>query len=250
MQTKHINQPLIFQSIAQLHRAFDLSKPLHPFVSLLDYSKVNFDLNIVEKAFVSNFYNITYNGVSGCSIKYGQNICDFDDGGMFFTSPNQIIKGLVMANSSLGFTLLIHPDFLRNYALDSKIKNYGFFSYAVKESLHLSDKEKTIIAAIFKNIGEELETSIDDFSQDVLISQIELLLNYSQRFYKRQFITRKLINNDLLGKLDSLLNSYFNKESSLINGLPTVQYLSEKLSVTPRYLSVVRHFSADENENR
>ena len=136
-----------------------------------------------------------------------------------------------------GHTLLIHPDFLRNYPLGKSIKNYGFFSYSANESLHLSDKEKAIVLNIFKNIEDELASNIDDFSQDVIIAQIELLLSYSNRFYKRQFITRKAASNDLLVTLENLLNDYFNKETALMKGLPTVQYLAEQLNVSTHYLS-------------
>ena len=137
----------------------------------------------------------------------------------------------------LGYTLLIHPDFISNYPLGKNIKNFGFFSYAVHEALHLSEKEKLIVLTIFKNIEDELQSTIDDFSQDVIIAQIELLLNYSNRFYKRQFITRKAVSNGLLAKSEDLLNDYFNNETALMKGLPTVQYLAEQLNVSPRYLS-------------
>ena len=123
------------------------------------------------------------------------------------------------------------------YPLAKKIKQYGFFSYSANEALHLSDKEKATIISIFKIIDEELNSRIDDFSQDVMISQIELLLNYANRFYKRQFITRKAVSNDLLQKLEEILDEYFNGEKSLSQGIPTVQYLSEKLNISPSYLS-------------
>ncbi|GAB3804603.1 helix-turn-helix domain-containing protein [Spirosoma humi] len=219
-----------------MQRAFGLPKPLHPLISLLDYSNVRITGEMLATTFVMDFYNITYNESAGCRMRYGQTTYDFDEGGLFFTSPGQPLTGVQTADSSLGFTLLVHPDFLRHYSLDTKIKNYGFFSYSVTESLHLSDKERTIITGIAKNIGEELETAIDDLSQDVLISQLELLLNYSQRFHKRQFITRKPINSALLERFDGLLHRYFNDETALVNGLPTVQYLADELNVSPRYL--------------
>jgi AraC family transcriptional activator of pobA len=186
--------------------------------------------------FVMNFYNVTYNEFAGCRMKYGQTLYDSEEGGMFFVSPGQPLTGIETATASKGFTLLIHPDFLRNYTLDVKIKTYGFFDYSVNESLHLSSKEKTIISAIGKSMGDELETAIDEISQDVLISQIELLLNYSQRFYKRQFIMRKPLNNVLLEKLDRILDQYFNDKTALMKGLPTVQYLASELNISPKYL--------------
>ncbi|AKD57890.1 helix-turn-helix domain-containing protein [Spirosoma radiotolerans] len=230
------NKPRIYHSITEMQRAFGLPQPLHPLISLLDYSKVKITSEMLAPTFAMDFYNITYNDSAGCRMRYGQTTYDFDEGGMFFTSPGQPLTGLEISDSSSGFTLLIHPDFLRSYQLDTKIKNYGFFAYSVTESLHVSDKEKTIITAIAKNIGDELEAAIDDLSQDVLIAQLELLLNYSQRFYKRQFITRKPMNNALLGKVDLLLHTYFNDETALVNGLPTVQFLADELHVSPRYL--------------
>lgn len=155
---------------------------------------------------------------------------------MVFTSPNQLLA-TTDDTEYHGHTLLVHPDFIRNYPLGKTIKNFGFFSYDTNEALHLSDKEKTIIIGIFRNIEDELQSAIDEYSQDVIVTQIELLLNYSNRFYKRQFITRKTVNNDLLSALEGLLSNYLNHKTALVNGLPTVQYLAKQLNVSPRYLS-------------
>ena len=133
--------------------------------------------------------------------------------------------------------LLIHPDFLLSYPMALTIKRYSFFSYAANEALHLSDQEKATIMSIFTIIDDELKSRIDDSSHDVMISQIELLLNYCHRFYKRQFITRKAVNNDLLQKLEVLLNDYFSTEQPIVRGIPTVQFLSESLTMSPSYLS-------------
>lgn len=229
--------PHQFNSISDLHRVLGLPKPLHPLVSLVDNTEIAIDKNQLPGPFLLNFYKISYKkGLRG-KIKYGQNYYDFDEGGMVFTSPNQLLATADDDTEYKGHTLLIHPDFIRNYPLARNIKNFGFFSYDVHEALHLSEKERSIILAIFKNIEDELQSAIDDFSQDVIVSQIELLLNYSNRFYKRQFITRKAVSNDLLAKLESLLSDYFNNETALMKGLPTVQYLAEGLTVSPRYLS-------------
>ena len=235
MKREHL-KPRVYHSIAEMQRAFGLPQPLHPLISLLDFDKVRITAEMLADTFAMDFYNITYNESAGCRMRYGQTTYDFQVGGMFFSSPGQPLTGIQVAETTRGFTLLVHPDFLRNFSLDSKHKHYGFFSYSVTESLHLSDKEKLIIEGMGKNIGDELETAIDDLSQDVLISQLELMLNYSQRFYKRQFITRKPIHNALLEKLDQLLNNYFDDETALLKGLPSVQYLSDELNVSPRYL--------------
>jgi len=228
--------PHQFNSISDLHRMLGLPKPLHPLVSLVDNTHIAIDKDQLPPSFLLNFYKISYKtGLRG-KIRYGQNYYDFDEGGMVFTSPNQLMATEDDAEYK-GYTLLVHPDFIRNYPLGKNIKNFGFFSYAANEALHLSDKEKSVILNIFKNIEDELQSPIDDFSQDVIIAQIELILNYSNRFYKRQFITRKSANSDLLSKLEMLLNDYFNKETALMKGLPTVQYLADELHISPHYLS-------------
>lgn len=228
--------PQIFNSISDLHRALGLPKPVHPLISLVDNTKLSVSKNQLATSFLLNFYKISYKkGLAG-KIRYGQGYYDFDEGGLVFTSPNQLLAVTDDTEYS-GLTLLIHPDFIRNYPLGRNIKNFGFFSYAANEALHLSDKERAIILTVMKNIDDELQSTIDDFSQDVIISQIELLLNYSNRFYKRQFITRKVVNNDLLTKLEHLLDDYFDNNTALMQGLPTVQYVAEQLNVSPHYLS-------------
>lgn len=228
-----------FNSLAEVHRAFGLPKPLHPLITLIDNSANQVEVNRPPYSHVLTFYKISYKEKLGGKVKYGQDYYDFEEGGLLFASPNQVIGGAddnVNEECSL-YTLLIDPDFFLTYPLAKKIKRYGFFSYATNEALHLSEQEKATIISIFKIIEDELNSRIDDFSQDVIISQIELLLNYANRFYKRQFITRKAVSNDLLIKLEETLDEYFSYEKSLTNGIPTVQYLSENLNISPSYLS-------------
>jgi AraC family transcriptional regulator, transcriptional activator of pobA len=226
-----------FDSLSEAHQAFGLPKPLHPLISLIDNTIYPIPANRSPHSHVLNIYKISYRTKLGGKLKYGQDYYDFNEGGLLFAAPNQIIGSHDTAKCSTGYTLLIHPDFLRNYPLAKRIKQYGFFSYSANEALHLSDKEKSTILSIFTIIEEELNSRIDDFSQDVIISQIELLLNYSNRFYKRQFITRKAVNNDLLQKLEDVLEEYFNNEHSVSLGIPTVQYLAEQVNISPSYLS-------------
>jgi len=232
-----------FSSISDAHRAFGLPKPVHPLISFINSEKIETEVKGVSGAHVLGFYKISYRPRLSSKLKYGQDYYDFDEGGLLFASPNQVIgcyNGDGDNNAAGGcsqYTLLIHPDFLWHYPLAKNIKQYGFFSYSTNEALHLSESEKATIISIFKLIEEEINSRIDDFSQDVIISQIELLLNYANRFYKRQFITRKAMNNELLQKLEDLLNDYFNNETSLSRGLPTVQFLAENLNLSPSYLS-------------
>lgn len=224
-------------SISELHKVLGFPNPLHPLVSLVNYADIKTPYEELPKALLLNLYKISYKKSLTGKIKYGQNYYDFDEGGLSFVSPNQVISSTEDEKDYSGYTLLFHPDFIRNYQLDTKIKTYGFFSYSVNEALFLSDKEKQIIFSVFENIKDELNNTIDNFSQDVIVSHIEVLLNYSNRFYKRQFITRKAINHNLLTQLEQILNAYFEQEEALQKGLPTVEYLAERLNVSARYLS-------------
>lgn len=226
-----------FNSISELHTALGFPKPLHPLVSLVNYADIKTPYEELPKALLLNFYKISYKKSLTGKIKYGQSHYDFDEGGLSFISPNQVISSAEDEKDYSGYTLLFHPDFIRNYQLDTKIKTFGFFSYSVNEALFLSDKEKQIIISVFENIKEELNNNIDDFSQDVVVSHIDVLLNYSNRFYKRQFITRKAVNHNLLTQLEQILNTYFEQKEALQKGLPTVDYLAGQLNVSPRYLS-------------
>ncbi len=225
-----------FESLTEFHRVFGLPKPMHPLISFVDITDLETLPYDFPKSMVMNFYKISYKtGMCG-QAKYGQNYYDFGEGGLVLTSPNQVFES-PSGNHASGRLLLVHPDFLLTYPLAKKIKEYGFFSYATNEALHLSDNERKTILSIFEIIDDELRSRIDDFSQDVMIAQLELLLNYCNRFYKRQFITRKVVNNDLLLKIEEILDNYFNDSTTLKEGIPTVQLLSEKLNISPSYLS-------------
>jgi AraC family transcriptional activator of pobA len=234
---KNVTIPYIFESLTDLHRMLGLPKPLHPLISLIENKEEKLDLNNLPQSFVYNFYKIAYKKNLSGRLKYGQGYYDFDEGGLFFKAPNQLSANAENNDDHTGFTMLFHPDFLAGYPVAKKIKQYGFFSYSVNEALHLSDKERETIMSIFKIIDDELQNRIDDFSQDVIISQIETLLNFSNRFYKRQFITRKSANTNLLEKLEEILEVYFNSEQLVNQGIPTVQFLAEKLNISPSYLS-------------
>ncbi|RXF68580.1 helix-turn-helix domain-containing protein [Arcticibacter tournemirensis] len=225
-----------FSSLSRLHKALDIPAPMHPLVSVINNASGTIPLGKLPSPHILSFYKISYKMNFQGKFKYGQHYYDFDEGGMFFVSPNQITGGHAPLSDQSGYTLLFHPDFLLGYELARKIKGYGFFSYSIHEALHLSEKEKTTIIAVFQNIEEELKDRIDNFSQDVVVSQIELLLNYANRFYSRQFITRKAVSSDLLEKLEEILHAYFQSSHAQKQGLPTVQFLSEQLNVSASYL--------------
>lgn len=234
---KEVNNPLRIDSISDLHRLLGLPKPLHPLISLVDNTTMVMQEDYLKSAFLFNFYKISFKKTLKGIIGYGQGYYDFDEGGMVFTAPNQLISIIGDDKEYEGYSLLVHPDFIRNYPLGKNIKSYGFFAYEANEALHLSDKEKTILLGVLGNIQQELNGTIDDFSQDLMISYIEVLLNYSNRFYKRQFITRKAVNHDILVKMEEVLALYFEKDEALSTGLLTVEYLAQQLNVSPRYLS-------------
>lgn len=188
-------------------------------------------------SFVAGFYKITFVTQLGGKFRYGQGYYDFDEGSLLFTAPNQVVGNAANYADNKGYSLFIHPDFLQGHPLAKKIKQYGFFSYAANEALHLSEQERTIMQSIYTIIQEELNSRIDDFSHEVIVSQIELLLSYARRFYKRQFLTRQTVASDLLQRTEELLNAYFEKEQPAVHGIPTVQYLAEQLNYTPNYLS-------------
>lgn len=225
-----------FNTISDFHRVFGLTKPEHPLISFIDIKNINILPNVLGDSFILDFYKISYKSNLCGQVKYGQHYYDFGEGGLVYTAPNQVFETPREPLSS-GYILLIHPDFLLTYPLAKKIQQYGFFSYATNEALHVSEKERSIIFSVLESIDEELKSRIDDSSQDVIISQIELLLNYSNRFYKRQFITRKAVNASLLERFNEILDDYFKQEKTLQQGLPTVQYLSEQLNLSASYLS-------------
>lgn len=231
------NQPKLFHSLSELHKAMGLSKPLHPLISIINYGDALFDAKDFEQGIVLDFYKISFKTNFNGKIRYGHGFYDFEEGGMSFVSPGQILRMQEEEADYSGMSLHIHPDFIRPYSLNANIKQYGFFSYTASEALYLSEKEKETILSVFISIQNELNERIDTFSQDVIISQIELLLNYSNRFYNRQFITRKAVNNDVLAKLEMVLNTYFDDEKSLLEGLPTVQFVADELHLSSRYLS-------------
>lgn len=227
-----------FRSISESHEAFGLPKPQHPLISLVHFNEDNpFNTEMAPIYDVLDFYKITFITQNSGRLKYGQDYYDYNEGSMLFTAPNQLVGTTEYNRNTYAYLLLIHPDFLLGYPLAKKIKQYGYFSYSMNEALHLSSQEREIILSVYKIMEQEINARVDEFSQEVIISQVELLLSYVNRFYKRQFITRKGVNNDVLQKTETILDDYFNTQQTLDQGLPTVQFLSEQLHLSPRYLS-------------
>ena len=227
------------KTINEFHHFRQLPKPEHPLISVVNVETVKHLLSEEPINLVFDFYFIALKQISNFKVKYGQQQYDFDEGILSFMSPNQVFSIALDNDEELkqsGWVLLIHPDFLWNTALAKTIKKYDFWAYSVNEALFLSEKEEATIKNIIQNIQHEYHSNIDKFSKQIIISQIETLLNYAERFYNRQFITREKSNHQILDRLENLLAEYFISDILCKNGLPTVQFISEKLNISPNYL--------------
>jgi len=235
--------PVRLKSISELHRFNNIAPPNHPLISLIDYSEIKPTPVNNELKWVQEFYTISIKRNVVGKYRYGQESYDFDEGLMTFFSPEQVISVKIieedMKSKPSGWILAIHPDFLFGSSLAANIKKYSFLNYSVSEALFLSEKEENTIYEILQNIKGEYQGNLDQFSQHIIISQLELLLNYAERYYQRQFLTRKISNHQVLDRLETLLEDYFNSETILNIGLPTVQYISQNLNLTPDYLSTM-----------
>lgn len=228
------------KSISEFHRIAGLPKPEHPLISVIDMETLQRPLTEGTYTRAFEFYSISLKKNFHLKMKYGQQPHDFDEGVLGFMAPGQVLtieieKDQIYQPS--GWMILFHPDLLWNTPLAKAIKQYEYFGYAANEALYLSDKEETMLTAIAKNIEQEYHANIDRFSQSVIIAQLELLFTYADRFYQRQFITRKVSSHEILNRLEELLNNYFNNGSLAKQGLPTVAYIAESLHVSPNYLS-------------
>jgi len=230
-----------FKTIAQMHEYFGMEKPEHPHFSINISRK-----NSIEEAthcikeetkISSDFYSISFKHIIGGEIFYGRTKYDFTDGALIFTSPGQsmVIKGLSVVDESI--MINVHKEFLVNTEIRNRFEKYGFFSYSVNEALHLSPKEEDQIKTIMKSIHAEYENSQDEFSKDIILFQLDALLKYSDRFYKRQFLNRKEMNGVLYDRFFGIISQYFASDRHETQGLPNVEILAKGLNVTPRYLS-------------
>jgi len=234
-------EPLALKSINRFHQLHELAPPEHPLISIVDYAQVASAKRKKEiPPLVADYYSISVKrGLNG-KMRYGQQEYDFDEGVMYFMAPKQVLHASPAPDASAhpsGWILLIHPDFLWGSNLAKGIKRYDFFGYAVHEALFLSEKEEATLNAVIATIGQEYQGNMDKFSQSIILSQIETLLNYAERFYERQFITRKITNHKVLDRLEDLLEACFAGDGPIENGLPSVHFVAEQLHVSPNYLS-------------
>lgn len=230
---------LKIHSISQLHQMLGYEKPKHPLITIIDYSKLKGNPEHYDVKIVTDFYIISLKSPAPNSLQYGRQYYDFEEGTMMFMSPNQVFSVGEFDDSVQyeGWGLYFHPDLILNSSFGKRIKEFTFFSYAVNEALHLSEDEKNTLSQIVENLIKEYSGNIDRYSQDLIINAIEQLLNYSQRFYGRQFITRKKQNSDLLTNFEQLVLGYFKSEATVNLGLPSVEYFSKRLNLSAGYLT-------------
>lgn len=242
-----------YKSISDWFEAWQLPKPEHPLISVIktDVSRVMRSGETFTSIF--DFYCIAIKHVSGAEnikLKYGQQPYDFNEGIMSFVSPGQVTSLAVEKDVEVtqsGWHLIVHPDLLWNTPLAKTIKRYEFWDYAVNEALFLSEKEEEIIIGIIQNIHRETHTNIDKFSKQIIISQLESLLNYAERFYNRQFITREQANYTILERLEKVLNDYLNSGQAVTKGVPTVSDVAAMLHLSPKYLSSLLRLHTGQN---
>lgn len=228
------------KTISEYHQLRSLRKPGHPLISVINYAEIARPQNISEVNWVFDFYMICVKRGFGAKIRYGQSTYDFDEGTMFFIAPNQIFRiepSAELTAEKSGWMLLVHPDFLWNTPLANKIKQHEYFEYSTDEALFLSEKEETIIKRIIENIKQEYSANIDSYSQNIIVSLIDTLLSYCERFYHRQFLTRKKENHRTLEQVEKLLAEYLDSKNLMYKGVPTVQFIADSINISPRYLS-------------
>lgn len=230
-----------FKSIAEFHHFVGIPAPLHPLISVVDVATVPHREVLEPMNMAMDFYSIAVKRMVNFKVQYGQRPFDFNDGIMSFMSPNQVLNIDVNDKSKKteksGWAIYIHPDFIWNTGLAKTIRQYDFWDYSLNESLFLSEKEETTINSLIQNIFKEYQGNIDRFSKSIIISHIEALLNYADRYYHRQFITREKSNHQILEQVENLLAKYFNSDDLLSKGLPSVAYLADALNLSPKYLS-------------
>lgn len=230
--------PFPVHSISEQHRILALPKPLHPLVSVFNFEEMDHpNADTSMDMLVLDMYCISLKRNVEGKVRYGQGFCDFNEGIMFCTAPGQVTGNIREDHKPSGWCVVFHPDFIRRHPLGLRIKDYSFFDYAVNEALHLSEQEEELIIKVIKMLQDELGSRIDTFSENVIIANLELLLSHAERFYGRQFITRKPASSDVLMRLENLLSAYFESDQVLSNGLPTVSYLAGELNFSDSYLS-------------
>lgn len=228
------------KSISQLHRLLGLSSPQHPSITIVNSRDINIPEEVYGQKHILGFYSISLKFHNG-ELYYGRNYYDFEEGTLLFISPGQVITPTKPTNTDSemdnGWSIFFHPDLILKSDLGNKMNRYSFFDYNINESLHLSEEEKKTISDCLEKIKKEYTQNIDKHSQELIISNLELFLNYCNRFHDRQFYTRSNHNQDYVTKMETLLSNYFSSNKVVVQGLPTVKYCADKMNLSSNYLS-------------
>lgn len=229
---------LKINTLSEVFRIMEMPSPKHPLIAVVDFSKTPFNISIPQFKVVCDFYQISFKSDKNGFLKYGRETYDYQEGSMVYLAPGQVVEYDTSGDYiTSGWSLFFHADLIRTFPLGKRMKEYGFFNYQSNEALHISEKEKEVVESIIHKIEIELDSNLDDFSEELIVSNIELLLNYSKRYYNRQFITRKRFNKDTIAQFSNLLEEYFEKEFQKEFGIPSVQYFADKLNFSSNYLS-------------
>jgi len=225
-------------SISKLHEFLGYEKPKHPLISIIDVSKMEMPKEWIGLKLTADFYVIALKN-SDCGMQYGRHYYDFQEGVLVFTAPGQVVSATEENNhkEDTGWMMFFHPDLIRKFSLGQAIEDYSFFSYEAHEALHLSDAEEETLNDCVAKINEETQERIDQHSQRVIVASLELLLSYCSRYYDRQFITRSAQNSDILTAFEKELREYFKSDLIARDGLPSIQYFSDKAHLSPNYFS-------------
>ncbi|MBX2949227.1 MAG: helix-turn-helix transcriptional regulator [Crocinitomicaceae bacterium] len=233
-------KPIIsLQRISDIGKFDPAIRIMHPLVAIVDFSKI--DEYLEEGTRIScDFYTIMFKNYCVNTLRYGRQTYDFQEGSLICIAPKQVVtmdSEIEKKENMMGWGLFFHPDLLRGTSLANKMADYTFFAYETSEALHLSDKEKQTLHDCVQKIQQELHENIDDYSQSLIVSNIELLLNYCTRYYGRQFITRKNSNSGTVAQVEQLLKQYFKTDKAQQEGFPTVKYLADQVRLSANYLS-------------
>ncbi|MGB0431612.1 MAG: helix-turn-helix domain-containing protein [Bacteroidia bacterium] len=228
-------------SISQAHQAMGLPAPKHPLVTVVQTKGFDAQRDMNGVRIINNLYQITLKQLGCGNLFYGKNSYDYEEGTLVFTAPGQLtmFEGEMPSEneSNEGWVLAFHPDLIRKSTLLDKIDNYNFFNYDVNEALHLSEEERATIEDLLDKIIKEYSQNLDKHSQNLIVSNIELILDYCTRFYDRQFYTRTNLNTDVVSKFEKRLKAYYQTELVNEKGIPNVQYLANELNFSSNYLS-------------
>ncbi|PKP41970.1 MAG: AraC family transcriptional regulator [Bacteroidetes bacterium HGW-Bacteroidetes-13] len=224
-------------SILQLHEMLNFEKPEHPLITIINVCDLEVKQEMVGVKVVTNLYCIALKD-EHCGMEYGRTSYDFEKGTLLFTAPLQALTATktLNKNEEEGWLLFFHPDLLLKSSLAQKINQYTFFEYEANEALHLSNEERGTLNNIISKIQDEYTRKMDRHSRSLIISKLESLLNYSLRFYERQFITRSSAHKSIVVMFESILNTSL-EETNLSKEFPSIKYLAEKINLSPNYLS-------------